>query len=129
NLSFVNELVNSIPDGKDERETLQNVYGYFKENYKWNRFTAIHPRISNRDMEKARNGNAADLNLMLNSFLKAKGFDVELVLLSSRNNGKLITSYPYLRQFDLMVNLVTLKDGSKWLVDGSYMEYDLGYMP
>ena len=129
NLSFVNELANSIPDGKDERETLQNVYGYFKENYKWNRFTAIHPRISNRDMEKARNGNAADLNLMLNSFLKAKGFDVELVLLSSRNNGKLITSYPYLRQFDLMVNLVTLKDGSKWLVDGSYMENDLGYMP
>lgn len=129
NLSFVKDLAGEIPNGKDEMETLQNIYDYFKQNYKWNRFTAIHPRISNRDLEKSRNGNVADLNLMLNSFLKAKGIDANLVLLSSRDNGKIINSYPYLGQFNLMVNLVSLKNGSQLLIDASYLEYDLGYMP
>lgn len=129
NLSFVKDLAAEIPNGKDEVESLQNICNYFKQKYKWNRFTATHPKVSNRDMEKNRNGTVADLNLMLNSLLKAKGFDTSLVLLSSRDNGKIINSYPYLGQFNLVVNFVTLKNGSQYLIDASNLEYDLGYMP
>jgi len=129
NESFVKNLSAAIPQGKDELETLKNVYDYFSRNYKWNRFMSIYPRISNRDMEKERSGTVADLNLMLNSFLKTKGFDAKLILLSTRSNGKIITSYPYLGQFNAVINLVTLSDGSSYLIDGSYMKHDLGFMP
>lgn len=129
NGSFVKNIANSIANGKDEKETLQNIYEYFRDNYKWNRYTAIHPRLSNRDLEKEKNGNVADLNLMLNTILKEKGFNSEIVLLSSRTNGKIITSYPYLGQFNLAVNLLTLSDGSTYLIDASDLNNDLGYMP
>ena len=129
NESFLKNLSAKIPNGKDELETLQNVYNYFGQNYRWNRFMSIYPRISNRDMEKERSGNVADLNLMLNTFLKAKGFDAKLILLSTRSNGKIITSYPYLGQFNALINLVSLSDGSNYLIDASYMKQDLGFMP
>ncbi len=129
NESYGRNIANSIPDGKDEKETLLNIYNYFKQNYKWNHFTAIHPKISNRELDKERRGNAADLNLMLNTLLKIKGFDAKMVLLSTRNNGKIITSYPYLGQFNMVINLVTLKNGSTYLIDATDLNHDLGYMP
>lgn len=129
NESFVKNIAASIPNGTEEKETLVNVYNYFKNNYKWNHFTATHPRISNREMDEKRNGNVADLNLMLNTLLKAKGFNVQMVLLSTRSNGKIITSYPYLGQFNVIINLVTLKDGSTYLIDASDMSLEMGYMP
>lgn len=129
NGSFVKNIANSIANGKDEKETLLNVYNYFKENYKWNRFTAINPRLSNRDLDKEKIGNAADLNLMLNTILKEKGLNSEMVLLSSRTNGKIINSYPYLGQFNIVINMVTLSDNSVYLIDASDLVNDLGYMP
>lgn len=129
NGSFVKNIANSIANGKDEKETLQNIYNYFKDNYKWNRYTAIHARLSNRELEKEKNGNVADLNLMLNTILKEKGFNAEMVLLSSRTNGKIVTSYPYLGQFNIAVNMITLSDGYIYLIDASDLDNDLSYMP
>lgn len=129
NESFTKDITSSIPKGKEEKETLENIYHFFKQNYKWNNFYGISPHQSNRDLEKTKSGNATDLNLMLNSILKNSGFKVDLVLLSSRDHGKLITSYPYLGQFNYVINLVTLSNGSTYLIDASDMSYDLGYAP
>jgi hypothetical protein len=123
------EIAAQIPDGKDEKETLQNLYAYFKNNFKWNNFYGIWPKQSNRETAKEKTGNSTDLNLLLNSVLKAKGFDSKIVLLSSRDNGKLVISYPYLGQFNYAVNLVVLNDNSTYLIDASNMKLDLGFAP
>ena len=129
NLSFTKDIAASIPDGKTEKESLQNVYNYFKQNYSWNNFYGISPRQSNRDVEKNRTGNSTELNLMLNSLLINKGFKTDLILISSRENGKLITSYPYLGQFNYLINLISLNDGSSYVIDASNLDYDLGFAP
>ena len=123
------EIAASIPNGKNELETLQNVYNHFKENYKWSNFYNIYVRESNRNVQKNRTGNAADLNLLLNTILNSKNIKAELALLSTRHHGKIITSYPYLGQFNLVLNVVTLKDGSTYLIDASDMSFDVGYAP
>src|SRR5690606_32466253 len=114
---------------KDEKETLQNVYNYFKNNFIWNKFYGIWPKQSNRETQKEKSGNSTDLNLLLNSILNAKGFNAKMVLLSSRDNGILVISYPYLGQFNYAINLVTLNDGPAFLIDASDMKLDLGFAP
>jgi len=127
--SVGSEIASAIPNGNNDKETLENVYQYFRQNYKWNHFYGISAKTSNRKLEKTKSGNSTDLNLLLNSILNAKSFKTELILLSSRENGKIITSYPYLGQFNYVVNLVSFDDGSSYLIDASNMDFDLGYAP
>src|SRR5690606_32875333 len=127
--SIGSEIADQIPNGKNQKETLQNVYQYFKENFRWNNFYGISPKQTNRETLKEKSGNSTDLNLLLNSVLNAKGLNSNLVLLSSRDNGKLVISYPYLGQFNYTVNLVSLDDNSNYLIDASNLNLDLGFAP
>src|SRR5690606_28661668 len=110
---------------------LKNICQYFKSHYTWNGYTSTMPipEMTNRRVHKEQNGNVADLNLHLYSLLNAAGFQVDLVILSTRNHGKIITSYPYLGQFNAVVNLVTLKDGRTFFIDASDLSNEIGYMP
>lgn len=123
------EIAQTIPNGATEMETIQNVYNYFKSNYTWTRTYGISPRQTNREVQKSKSGNSADLNLLFYSILKNKGIETELLLLSSRSNGKLVISYPFLGQFDSVVNLVKLSTGEAFMVDASDMSFDITFAP
>jgi hypothetical protein len=123
------DIALTIPKGESELETLENTYQYFKSNYTWNKFYGIYPKQSNKQVQKEKIGNQADLNLLLNSVLKNSGFKSDLILLSSRSNGRILISYPYLGQFDKLVNLVTLNNGASYIIDASRMENELGFPP
>ena len=129
NNSTAKEIAAAIPNGKDETETLKNVQNYFRDNYTWNGFVGIYPQQSSRDLAKKRTGNAADLNLLLNMVLENKGIKSDLVVLSSRSHGKLILTYPYLGQFDHMINMVMLKNKSVIMMDAYDLSHDIGFMP
>lgn len=129
NNSVGKEIAQTIPNGKNQMETIQNVYTYFKNNYTWTRVYGISVKQSNREVQKSKIGNSADLNLLMYSILKNKGIDVNLVLLSTRQNGKLIINYPYLGQFDSTVNMITIGDGQTFLIDASDLSFGLTYAP
>src|SRR5690606_3017568 len=69
--SIGSEIADQIPNGKNQKETLQNIYQYFKENFRWNNFYGISPKQTNRETLKEKSGNSTDLNLLLNSVLNA----------------------------------------------------------
>ena len=123
------EIASAIPNGKNDLETIKNVYDYFRSNFKWTNYIGIQPRQSTKDIVKSKSGNSAELNLLLNQILENKGINSELIILSGRNNGKLIVSYPYIGQFNNLVNLVKLKDNSSFMIDASNLTYEMGYMP
>ena len=113
----VKNYTETIPNGSTEKETLDNVITKFQNDFKWNNFKGIYSNKSQKEILETRTGNLADLNILLNSILKNKGFKSELMLLSSRSNGKLITSFPYLDQFDYLVNSVQLAQGSLYVIN------------
>ncbi|MBA5628509.1 DUF3857 domain-containing protein [Moheibacter lacus] len=129
NAGFGKEIANSIPNGNSEKATIENVHQYMKQNYKWNNYQALYPRKTNKEVEKDKTGYSADLNILLNSILKGKGLKAELVIISTRDNGKLIINYPYLGQFNTIVNMISLKDGSVIYMDASDLSNGLGFMP
>ena len=113
----VKNYTETIPNGTTDKETLDNVINKFKNDFKWNNFKGIYASKSQKEILESRTANLADLNILLNSILKNKGFKAELILLSSRSNGKLITSFPYLDQFDYLVNSVQLPEGSLYVIN------------
>ncbi|WP_298774391.1 DUF3857 domain-containing protein [uncultured Empedobacter sp.] len=112
NPSAIREIVQKIPNGKDEVETLRNVIEYIDTNVKWNRFYGIIPSRSNRTLLKEKAGSTADMNLLLNEILTAKGFETSLVLFSSRHHGQILFSYPFVNQFNSVVTVVKLNNGT-----------------
>lgn len=129
NNSSVSNLPVSDINQNDQKGSLLAIIEYFKNNYNWNNFYAIYPKITNREVINQKKGNAADLNLLLNVLLNEKGFDAKLLMISTRDNKKLITSYPYIGQFNSTINMVKLKDGSVYFFDASDLDYEFGYMP
>ncbi|MFV0227767.1 DUF3857 domain-containing protein [Empedobacter falsenii] len=112
NPSAIREITQKIPNGKDEVETLRNVIEYIDTNVKWNRFYGIIPFRSNRTLLKEKAGSTADMNLLLNEILTAKGFETSLVLFSSRHHGQILFSYPFVNQFNSVVTVVKLNNGT-----------------
>ncbi|MFV0209612.1 DUF3857 domain-containing protein [Empedobacter falsenii] len=112
NPSAIREIVQKIPNGKVEVETLRNVIEYIDTNVKWNRFYGIIPSRSNRTLLKEKAGSTADMNLLLNEILTAKGFETSLVLFSSRHHGQILFSYPFVNQFNSVVTVVKLNNGT-----------------
>ncbi|MFV0177620.1 DUF3857 domain-containing protein [Empedobacter falsenii] len=112
NPSAIREITQKIHNGKDEVETLRNVIEYIDTNVKWNRFYGIIPSRSNRTLLKEKAGSTADMNLLLNEILTAKGFETSLVLFSSRHHGQILFSYPFVNQFNSVVTVVKLNNGT-----------------
>ncbi|MBO6211482.1 DUF3857 domain-containing protein, partial [Algoriella sp.] len=124
NEGYVSKIAEQIPNGGTELETLKNVITYFNSNFKWNRFRAIFLRETQKNIIENKTGNLADLNKLFQTILKAKNIKSDLLLVSTRDNGKLITNFPYLNQFDAMINLVKLKDNTTYLINSATISED-----
>ena len=119
NESYVGKIVNEIPNGATQLETLKNVVDYFNKNFKWNYFRSIFLSETQRTIVDKHTGNLADLNTLFQTLLKAKNIKSDLLLVSTRQHGKLITNFPYLNQFDAIINLVELNDKSTYIINAA----------
>ncbi|MBS7332995.1 MAG: DUF3857 domain-containing protein [Weeksellaceae bacterium] len=113
----VKKYAETIPNGATEKETLDNVVKKFQNDFKWNEFKGIYTNKTQKEILDTRSSNLADLNVLFNSILTNKGINADLILLSSRSNGKLVTTFPYLDQFDYVINSVKLKDGNSYVIN------------
>lgn len=124
NPTAVKKFAETIPNGATEQETLDNVLKFFKHQLKWNRYTGLFMTVSQKEVLDKNTGSAADLNYLLHDVLKHKGFISTVNLISTRQNGKLLTSFPFLDQFDQVVNVVVLKDGNNYVVNAANIPND-----
>ncbi|WP_353165100.1 DUF3857 domain-containing protein [Empedobacter brevis] len=119
NEAYVSKLAIEIPDGTTQLETLKNVVNYFNKNFRWNYFRSIFLSETQRTIVDKRTGNLADLNALFQTLLKAKNIKSDLLLVSTRQHGKLMTNFPYLNQFDAIINLVELNDKSTYIINAA----------
>ena len=120
----VRKFAEAIPNGATELETLDNVLKTFKRNFKWNNYTGLFMTETQKDILDKHSGNSSDLNYLLNGILIHKGFNANLNLISSRSHGKLLTSFPFLDQFNYVINTVMLKDGSNYVINAAEIPED-----
>jgi hypothetical protein len=81
-------------------EKINLIYKYVQKNIKWN---GSNEYLCSRSVKKtadAKEGNSADVNILLINLLQDAGIDARPVLISTRSHGKINMSFPFQSQFD-----------------------------
>jgi hypothetical protein len=92
-------------------EKIRRIYDYVRTTMTWNREYGIYV---DEDLDKAfqaRRGGGPEIALMLTAMLRFAGLEAYPVLISTRNNGKIIQIYSILSQFNHVLTYV--KAGSQ----------------
>lgn len=113
------QIASKIKNAPTKFETLRNCVQYLRDFYNWNRYLAFQASNMQSEFLQKKIGNAADFNILLNGILRAKKINAQLVINSSRSNGRIIVAYPTFSKLQTLLNIVEVDDGEKLLIDGA----------
>lgn len=110
-------LLENVPlDGADSIARIGQIYRYVRDNVKWDdEYSLYTEHPSPKTLFEKRVGNSSDINLALICLLKAAGFAVYPVLVSTRENG-MHPGYPVISKFNNVV-VLTVVDSTTLLLD------------
>jgi hypothetical protein len=112
---FLKNIVEEVTKGISEPlEKITAIHNYVKENIEWDGFKDYYAGNLKKVLE-AKKGTSGDINLLLASMLAKAGLTVDMVLLSTRDNGFVREQYPMARQFNYVVCVVRLPDKNIFL--------------
>jgi len=83
---------------------------------------------STKEFINSAKGNSAEINLFYTGLLKAAGLNANPVLISTRDNGKINQSYPFLEAFNYVMVLLTA-EGKNYLLDATQSIYSFEEIP
>lgn len=102
----------AIKDAKDPLQKITAIHNYVKNNVEWDGQKDFHAGNLKKILE-LKKGSSGDINLLLASMLEKAEFNVDMVLLSTRDHGFVREQFPMTRQFNYVVCQVQL--GDKWI--------------
>jgi hypothetical protein len=103
---------------KSQKEKFDFIINYVKSNFSWNKNNGKYASKSLNDLLKDKFGNSADLNLLTIGLLNAAGIEAYPLIISTRDNGKIKTDYPYLKFFNYVLISANI-DGKNILADAT----------
>lgn len=125
---FKTILPSVIAEAKDELQKAKAIFEYVKKQIKWNNYYGKYSETSVKEVIDKRSGNVADINFALISALSAADFDVEAVLLSTRDNGTVNKLYPIISDFNYVVAKVNIGETS-YMLDATEPLLPFGLLP
>ena len=117
-----------IKEGTSNFEKAIAVYDYIKNNIKWNRKYGVETENGIKKTLQQKNGNVADINIALICALQAANFEVNPVILSTRNNGYPSFTHPALTDFNYVIAQVKIDD-QNYLLDATDQNIPFGLVP
>jgi hypothetical protein len=94
------------------------LYDFVRQSVKWNGLNRLSAESTIRKAFENHTGNAADINLMLVALLQEAGLDANPVILSTRDNGRILESYSMVSKFNYVIAQVTM-NGQDLLLDAT----------
>jgi len=89
-----------------EKDKIAAIHQHIKSNYQWNEYYSVWTSQTISNLIKTKQGNSADLNLLLVLMLREAAIDANPVILSTRSNGKINPAYPVINKFNHVVAYV-----------------------
>ncbi len=126
--SFLKTKVEELTAGvTDPKQKVEKIYNYVKQTLEWDG-TKDYLADNLKKIFEAKKGTSGDINLALGSMLDKAGFDVNMILVSTRDHGFIRQSYPMSRQFNYVICSVKLDDKTVFL-DATERLLPLGVIP
>ena len=125
--SYLNGKVKELTAGMTQpAQKIKVLSAFVKETVSWNGVCDFAAYDPHEVVEKKR-GSSGDINLLFASLLKKAGLNVNLLFLSTRENGYVLQEFPSSTQFDYVICHISLEDGSELFLDATEknLPYDM----
>ncbi|MBN2610983.1 MAG: DUF3857 domain-containing protein [Bacteroidales bacterium] len=96
--------------GLSSLEKAEKIINYVKSNYNWSGVNDKYAYKNPKEFLAEKTGNSADINLFMTGLLRAAGIEADPVILSTRDNGKIKSDYPFMHFFNYVVVRVKADD-------------------
>lgn len=106
-------------------DTAKKIFEYIRDNMSCTDKSATHLSNPLKKVFQTKNGNVADINLLLTAFLIDGGFEAHPVLLSTRKHRKSLENYPVLDRLNYVITQVKIND-KRYLLDASQNKLGFG---
>ena len=127
--NYAKDVISSLVAGKtDEKKKLIALYNYVQHNVKWDGYKNDSPTKSLRKTFNDKNGNSAEINLLLVAMLREAGFDANPVLLSTRSNGIISPVHASISDCNYVI-ASALVNGTPVLLDATEPNLPAGLIP
>ncbi|MCU0467895.1 MAG: DUF3857 domain-containing protein [Arcicella sp.] len=126
---FLKEVAKIIKDTKkDTLDRIQAAYDYVSNAMTWNGVESFYASSNLKKAHESKTGNAADINLMLIVLLRELDLEADPVVLSTRENGRVLDSYVLERKFNYVI-AHTIVNSRSLLIDATEPFMKLGVLP
>ena len=99
------ETVNKITLGLyDQNDRAKAIYNHVKNTMKWNHENSILADRKLNSIYESKVGNSAEINLLLTCMLREASIHSYPIIISSRDNGIALISYPILNKFNCVIS-------------------------
>jgi len=122
--STVQELTKDL---EDPMAKITAIHNYVKNTIEWDGYRDFYAANLKKILE-TKKGSSGDINLFLASMLEKAGFQVDMVLLSTRDHGFIREQYPMVKQFNYTVCQVRLP-GKTILLDATEKYLPVNVLP
>ncbi len=125
---FNDKLPAELATAKTDIAKAKIIHRFITEHYVYNDKYGLWGDVNIKDAYEDRVTNATTINLSLINALKAAGFDVKMMLLSTRSNGLATKVYPVVSDFNYAVAKLEIGDKS-YLLDATDKNAPFGLLP
>lgn len=113
-----NDMKTICAEANTPLDKARKIYAYVRDNFTCTNHNNYYRSNTPKQTFSKRNGNVADINLLLLIMLRHEGLDAEPVLLSTRDNGVTYEAYPIMDRFNYVICRL-VADGQKYYLDAS----------
>jgi len=126
---WLNDVMDeAIGNATTSLEKAKNIYSYVQRNITCTRYSGFYLQQPLKNILKNKNGNEAEINLLLVAMLKKAGLNADPVMLSTRTHGYTYSMYPMLERFNYIVCQFTT-EGVNYYLDASRNMLGFGKLP
>lgn len=122
------EMKKITKDAPSKLDKAKKIYAYVRDNFTCTGHSSADCDNPIKTVFKNRNGNEAELNLLLVAMLNHEHLSADPVLLSTRSHGFTHEIYPLLSRFNYVVGRLTI-DSTVWYLDASEPWVGFGHLP
>jgi hypothetical protein len=122
NIKGTGDLDTLLSASTSVKEKIRIVYNYVQRNMQWNEYYGFIANDGIRNAWDKKNGSIAEINFILLSLLKEAGVKAKPLLISTKDNGRVNTFYPFINQFNGL--MVYVKDGNDTYIMNAADKYN-----
>ncbi|MDY7394224.1 hypothetical protein UMM65_03150 [Aureibaculum sp. 2210JD6-5] len=122
------QLPEDLLTGINDLKKAKKIYAFIKNHFTWNGKTRLFREVDVKEAFSNKIGNSTEINIALINALSAVGFDAEIVMLSTRDNGLPTKLYPVMTDFNYAIAKLNINDKS-YLLDATDRLMPFGKLP